>query len=108
MEKNYSKETLLMAQCLTDAMDAIALSGFKDAKSEDIRTIGISLYIQAGKQANISSIKENKQKYTQKTNNVPTQNTQALGACAHCGANMLMSRAGNPYCSAKCWLKEEL
>jgi len=29
-----------------------------------------------------------------------------LGNCPQCGAPMAMSRAGKPYCSAKCWLKK--
>lgn len=28
-----------------------------------------------------------------------------LGTCTKCGANMKMSKAGKPFCSAKCWLK---
>jgi len=29
---------------------------------------------------------------------------QELGNCPKCGAKMLMSKKGNPYCSKKCWM----
>jgi len=36
----------------------------------------------------------------------PPTPIRALGNCPDCGAPRIMSKAGKPYCSAKCWLKK--
>jgi len=41
---------------------------------------------------------------SQSATSQPIQQT-GLGNCPKCGAKMAISKAGNPYCTAKCWLK---